>query len=573
VAVLAASVVLLLPVLGVFSVLPASAVNGCALDPIDAPGGATPGSAANPYRVSVPADLLEIDACDGANVVFFQAAHLGMAGTTYTGALIPGPFLGTYDARGFEIRGLTIDVPETAPGPIGLFGELGGGGTLDGIRLVDVSVVGRGSAIGALVGRVLDGGEIFNVEVSGGTVTAVGAQNHVGGLVGSMTGGRLMRAKSDVELEVEGAGEGAGGLVGALLDRSVVEQSFARADVTSAGTRVGGLVGFVEDSDLIDVAASGTVIGGSATGGLVGALNAPSDASITCDDDEKVTSASSRSTSVQVLRAWSAAVNATLSDVPSVGSSSSGSSSVGCGGETITGVGTVTSTDTFWESNDLPTASFFGAVRSGAALRSIATYTDTSDAELTVAWPIVAGWSAAGDPAPVWGICDEVFSGYPFLLWQFESDPCGPTGFRGASGSGSTASGPSLVCAPSPVRVGAQVTCTVDGGPADFEVLWRAAYNPTFGEGVVKLGSDGSGTFAFLVPAAALGQPVSVNLVDWTAPLALGVAQGPVPTSIPAGRGPTPHLRLVALLVALLSGAAVSAAGPGRRTEGAAPHP
>jgi len=376
-----------------------------------------------------------------------------------------------------------------------------------------------------------------------------------------------MRAKSAVDLVVTGAGEGAGGLVGALLDRSVVEQSFALADVTSAGTQVGGLVGFVEDSDLIDVAASGTIIGGSATGGLVGALNAPSEVQVECDQDGAVISSSSRSTSVQVLRAWSAAVDATPSDVPSVGSFSSGSSSVSCGGETITGVGTVTSTDTFWESNDLPTASFFGAVRSGAALRSIATYTDTSDAELTVAWPIVAGWSAAGDPAPVWGICDEVSDGYPFLLWQFESDPCGPTGFRG------TASGPSVVCVPSPVRVGAQVTCMVSGGPANFEILWRAAYNPTFGEGVIELGSDGSGTFAFLVPAAALGQLVSVELVDWTAPLALGIAQGPAPTSIPAGGGPTPHLHLVALLVALLSGAAVSAVCPGRRTRGAAPHP
>lgn len=42
-------------------------------------------------------------------------------------------------------------------------------------------------------------------------------------------------------------------------------------------------------------------------------------------------------------------------------------------------------------------------------------------------WAIVDGW-AAFDPTrdQVWGICEEVNDGYPFLLWEYSSDPCPP---------------------------------------------------------------------------------------------------------------------------------------------------
>lgn len=99
---------------------------------------------------------------------------------------------------------------------------------------------------------------------------------------------------------------------------------------------------------------------------------------------------------------------------------------------------------------------------------------------------------------------------------------------------------PSLSCSPTLVAVGQTVTCTVNGGPADFAILWRAAYNPPFASAGVTLDASGTGTFSFVVPAAALGQNVTVELVDWTAPLALGVAGGRVPTSVPSGGGPAP---------------------------------
>jgi hypothetical protein len=116
------------------------------------------------------------------------------------------------------------------------------------------------------------------------------------------------------------------------------------------------------------------------------------------------------------------------------------------------------------------------------------------------------------------------------------------------------ASGPaatlSLACEPLAPAVGAVVTCTVTGGEAGVEILWRAAYNPAFaGEGVTLDGS-GSGTFTFRVPAAALGEELTVELVDWLAPVSLGVVGGPVPTSVPSGEGPVPVWSLVMLVLA-----------------------
>jgi MYXO-CTERM domain-containing protein len=111
-------------------------------------------------------------------------------------------------------------------------------------------------------------------------------------------------------------------------------------------------------------------------------------------------------------------------------------------------------------------------------------------------------------------------------------------------------SGIAVNCDVAAPQVGATVTCTVSGGDAGIDILWRAAYNPVFaGEGVT-LDASGSGEFAFMVPAAALGQELTVELVEWTAPISLGVVGGPVPSSVPSGGGPVPVWTLALLALA-----------------------
>jgi hypothetical protein len=130
------------------------------------------------------------------------------------------------------------------------------------------------------------------------------------------------------------------------------------------------------------------------------------------------------------------------------------------------------------------------------------------------------------------------------------------------------ASAPAVACTPEVLTVGATVTCTVSGGPADTDIQWRAAYNPIFAEGVVRTAADGTGSFSFVVPAGALGAPVTVELVDWSAPLAVGVAGGPVPGTVPAGDGGLPVGRGVPVLLALAAALAGAALGRSRSVLG-----
>ena len=117
--------------------------------------------------------------------------------------------------------------------------------------------------------------------------------------------------------------------------------------------------------------------------------------------------------------------------------------------------------------------------------------------------------------------------------------------------SASTVVGPRLMLeCEAEMVVGATVACSVSGADPSIEILWRAAYNPPFAGAGVTLDGSGSGTFSFVVPAAALGQVVTVELVDWLAPVSLGIVGGPVPTSVPSGGGPMPVWSLVTFALA-----------------------
>lgn len=61
-----------------------------------------------------------------------------------------------------------------------------------------------------------------------------------------------------------------------------------------------------------------------------------------------------------------------------------------------------------------------------------------------------------------------------------------------------------------------------------------------------------------VVPAAAFGQELTVELVEWIAPVSLGVVGGRVPSSVPSGGGPEP---VWPLLLAVLIGVGLLRSG------------
>jgi YVTN family beta-propeller protein len=116
--------------------------------------------------------------------------------------------------------------------------------------------------------------------------------------------------------------------------------------------------------------------------------------------------------------------------------------------------------------------------------------------------------------------------------------PCPPPA-NGADPMSGDLRSRAVLCKPAVPAAGSRVTCRLSGGDGGTGVEWRASYNPTFAGATVVLDAAGEGGFSFVVPAAALGSPLVLEVIGWGDPMVLAEQVGaPVPGSIPAGGGP-----------------------------------
>lgn len=185
-------------------------------------------------------------------------------------------FSGTFDGKGYTIKGLTID---RSAGDAynayatGLFGFVKGSAKISNVKLEDVNIIGKGNT-GALVGEIGNGGLIENVTVTG-TVTGTGK---VGGVVGWLSNAKIKN--SHAEVTVTGGGSHStdvGGLVGhAGGDGALIEGSTSKGSVTSAGRNVGGLAGvatYIKNSSSSVTVTSIHEAENNNAGGLVGSVH------------------------------------------------------------------------------------------------------------------------------------------------------------------------------------------------------------------------------------------------------------------------------------------------------------
>jgi hypothetical protein len=320
----------------------------------------------------------------------------------------------------------------------------------------------------------------------------INGDSSVGGLVGFNEGDV---SASYVTGKVMGSSS-VGGLVGQNKVGSV-STSYATVNVEGSSSSVGGLVG-INYSDVSTSYATGHVEGGSSVGGLVGRNEAGSVS--TSYATGKVT----------------------------------GSSSVG--GLVGTNFGTVTSS--FWdvETSGLGTAnspddSAGGTGKTTADMTSFATFVTAWNSPTETV--IVDGWQAPNNPS--WGICELTNDGYPFLLWQFDSNPClpdAPTAVTAVRGDGqATVSWTAPIGSGLTYTVTAMpggLTCTTTGTSCVIEGLTNGTeYTFT----VVANNTSGAGpTSALSVGVTPVGPPsapldiqvtASINRlqVSWTAPL------------------------------------------------------
>ncbi len=141
------------------------------------------------------------------------------------------PFTGGFYGRGHKITDLFIDRPDEKD--VGLFGFVGGGGDIENVGLVNLTVTGD-ECVGGLVGRNWDG--VVSNSYSTGSTASVRGYIRVGGLVG-WNRDNVNTSYSTVRVTYA---RSVGGLVG--YNTGMVSNSYARGSATGF-QYVGGLIG------------------------------------------------------------------------------------------------------------------------------------------------------------------------------------------------------------------------------------------------------------------------------------------------------------------------------------------
>ncbi len=155
-------------------------------------------------------------------------------------------FIGKFDGLDYNIFNLNIDRDTDN---VGLFGVVGNGAVIRNVTLVGGSIKGQNN-VGALAGQVSEGAQISNIMNS----ASVTGSSSVGGLIGSagdsvfenlVNTGTVAGIAKDTE-------NNAGGLIGSLTGGKLSGTSYNLGGVTGSGANVGGLVGTASNATLGD---------------------------------------------------------------------------------------------------------------------------------------------------------------------------------------------------------------------------------------------------------------------------------------------------------------------------------
>jgi LPXTG-motif cell wall-anchored protein len=280
------------------------------------------GSAAAPYQIATVADLETLSAesamwiCDFEQTadITLPAPGAGSSNHTPIGNASTA-FEGNYDGGSHSISDLTIIGTDTDY--LGLFGHVSNA-SIHHLTLIDPTVTGAFDSflaegdelVGAVVGYAADS-SLHHLRATGATVSGARA---VGGIVGeafrpvrldhlkvegTITGPEAtygyeiggiagvidsdvsgVSVVSDVRVDVTLVSDGeVGGIVGDAATTVLVESVIGDVDITSTSYGVGGVIGyndpwFGEPAVVRDAYVTGTIVGNSETGGVLGVVDA-----------------------------------------------------------------------------------------------------------------------------------------------------------------------------------------------------------------------------------------------------------------------------------------------------------
>jgi outer membrane protein OmpA-like peptidoglycan-associated protein len=338
------------------------------------------GLVGDPYQIATSADLIRISttSADWSGLYFVQTANIDLGSCEWPGiGTRSQAFTGTYDGGFYTVSGFRMTT-STAP-DVGFFNRI----SQTTIRNLTIqgSITSDRSFVGGLVGSAP-----YSTPAS--TITQVNSKvdisysggDYAGGIVGGLHTNSVL-SFSTHSGQLSSSRGSAAGLTG--YGEGIIESSYSRATFTGASTYKSGLNGWANP-----VIRRSYSVGSGADGGIAGTFLINSSTQVFWD------------TSIVGAAATSMRNGGTITEAT---------------GKTTVEMKTL---DTFSSTN-------FRIV-------------DGWDTFTTASWSNFA--TTPPSAAKIWGICSGVNDGYPFLLWEYTTDPCTVAPPPSSSGSGSSGS-------------------------------------------------------------------------------------------------------------------------------------
>lgn len=519
-----------LAIAGVALTAAPAAANGC----IDYAAG----TQSDPYLIQTPANLTCLNNNSsyywGGGKYFRQTANLDMTGANWTSGIgnSTTEFTGHYDGGNYSVDNLSITATHSSSyfvGGLALFGYLASTGTIDNLKISNISVSLTGSGSTSFIGTVvgLNAGSVNNVYTEGTVnVDETGTVFRVGGFAGS--------------------GAGTASNISSDVDVSITTRTASPSNIAYAGGFMGEVTGTVtaakNSGSLTIISAAYVGQSSSFIGGLDGGSlsDSYSSAGINITSPQLISHVGMIVGNVIDSAITRVYVDGLMSLNPGNGTSYIG---------TLVGssIGASSLTNSYWDQTMMgQTYPAVGAVTSGSlnqagtsgkptvTLSKYSTYSTTTF--LSTPWNIYNGFESTA--TSTWGICSGVSK--PFLRALTSSNPC-PAAPVLSLGATNVSAGDSLVVTASGYLPNEQVRIELHSVP---EVL-----------ATVQASSSGAFTTTVTIPATTIAGNHELVLIGLTGEL---VTSSPISvTSALAKTGSYSEVFLPSAVMLLATGALV----------------
>ncbi len=233
------------------------------------------GTKSAPYEINTAIQLQNLAyavqlGSTGQNSYYILTADIDLAG--YISPIIGTstyPFSGTFDGQSHSISNYQVTAVDDNTGLFGYVAD----GTIKNLTLNATAINGQDyNYVGTVVGQAT------TVQMTDVTVSLTGNVNgnsYVGGLIGRATTAPTVLTQCLVTDGGSGSISATSGTIGGLVGQfdgtgSQIDSSHSAIAVSTSGGTIGGLVGYLYNATIQSSFSTGTVAGGSTTGGIVG---------------------------------------------------------------------------------------------------------------------------------------------------------------------------------------------------------------------------------------------------------------------------------------------------------------